>query len=386
MIAYRNFVQSLLKHTDLVLDKDIQINDERVFNDVILNPSLGLGEAYMNGWWDAKDKTLDQIFYTIGRSNLSNILNNTWIAKLRLGVYWLKEKIFNSQTIEKSKLVAYQHYDLGNELYSRMLDPNMIYTCGYWKDSTNLIQSQDAKLDLICRKLNFKPGMNIIDIGCGWGGFCQYAADKYGVNVTGITISQEQFDYAVQHNKFKDRVTYKLMDYRLLLSEEYEHTCDGVVSIGMFEHVGHKNFSTFMTVVRHLLRPQGLCLLHTIGGNVSKLYGDPWVLKYIFPNSLLPTLKQITEATEKLLIIEDVHNFGSDYDKTLMSWYSNFITNFDQINHQRLLLGKPLLDDTFKRMWSYYLLSCAGMFRSRQLQLYQLVLSKGIDGGYISIR
>ena len=386
MLAYRNFIQSLLKHTDLVLDRDIQINDERVFGEVISNLSLGLGEAYMNGWWDAKDKTLDQIFYNIGTSKLSDKINNTWIGKFKLALYWIREKFYNSQTIEKSKLVAYQHYDLGNELYTHMLDPNMIYTCGYWKDSNDLTQSQYAKLDLICRKLKLQPGMNIIDIGCGWGGFCQYAAEKYKVNVTGITISQEQYTHAVNNNKFKDRVSYKLMDYRLLLSDEYKHIYDGVVSIGMFEHVGHKNYSTFMTVVRHIMSPTGLCLLHTIGGNVSKLYGDPWILKYIFPNSLLPSLKQISEATEKLLVIEDVHNFGADYDKTLMCWYTNFITNFDQINHQRSLVGKSPLDDTFKRMWSYYLLSCAGMFRSRQLQLYQVVLSRGVDNGYISVR
>jgi cyclopropane-fatty-acyl-phospholipid synthase len=266
-------------------------------------------------------------------------------------------------------MIGKRHYDTGNRLFEIMLDARMNYSCGYWETAAALDEAQEAKLDLICKKLLLKPGMTVLDIGCGWGGFAQWAAEKYDVKVLGITVSQEQVKYA---RKFCQglNVTIELQDYR-----DLKETFDRIVSIGMFEHVGAKNYLTFMRKVRHCLKPDGLFLLHTIGGNTSVSSTDPWISKYIFPNSMLPSAKQITSAAEGLLVLEDWHSFGQYYDQTLMAWHQNFIQRWDKV--------KDIYDDRFYRMWTYYLLACAGSFRSRRNQLWQMVFSKnGIRGGY----
>jgi len=285
----------------------------------------------------------------------------------------LKAKLINEQTKERSLIVGEQHYDLGNDLYELMLDNYMIYSCGYWKNATNLNEAQEAKLDLICRKLRLKPGMTVLDIGCGWGGFAKYAAEHYDVKVTGVTISKEQAKYAQEFCKGLP-VTILVKDYR-----DVKEAFDRVVSIGMFEHVGYKNYREFMEVSNHCLKDNGLSLLHTIGSNTTVTSGDPWILKYIFPNSMLPSICQIANAFEGLFIMEDWHNFGADYDKTLMAWHERFTKNWDKV--------KEKYGERFYRMWNYYLLSCAALFRARQAQLWQIVLSKkGVPGGYKSIR
>jgi cyclopropane-fatty-acyl-phospholipid synthase len=255
-----------------------------------------------------------------------------------------------------------------------MLDKRMMYSCGYWKNVTTLDQAQEAKLDLICRKLELKPGMRLLDIGCGWGGMAAYAAEKYGVTVIGITVSKEQVGYAREHCRDLP-VTIELQDYR-----KQEGTFDRIVSIGMFEHVGHKNFQTFMECLRKLLCPDGLALLHTIGSNRTVTVVDKWISRYIFPNSMLPSARQITAAAEGFFVIEDWHNFGIDYDTTLMHWFRNFDSAWEELRG-----GK--YDQRFYRMWKYYLLSCAGSFRARQNQLWQLVLSPmGCVNGYCAPR
>jgi cyclopropane-fatty-acyl-phospholipid synthase len=250
-----------------------------------------------------------------------------------------------------------------------MLDKRMNYSCAYWHKAMTLEDAQEAKLELICRKMGLKPGMSVLDIGCGWGGFAKYAAEKFDVKVTGVTVSQEQVEYARKDCRGLD-VDIKLQDYREL-NDEFER----IISIGMFEHVGSKNFKTFMKVVHRCLVTNGLFLLHTIAGNSSVNSTDQWINKYIFPNSMLPSAKQITIAAEGLFVLEDWHSFGQYYDKTLMAWYQNFTENWDQI--------KDGYDERFYRMWAYYLLSCAGSFRARRNQLWQVVFSKqGIRGGY----
>jgi cyclopropane-fatty-acyl-phospholipid synthase len=250
-----------------------------------------------------------------------------------------------------------------------MLDKWLNYSCGYWENAKTLDEAQEAKLDLICRKIGLKPNMKILDIGCGWGGFAKYSATKYGARIHGITVSREQVKFAEKFCKGLD-IKIELKDYREL-KEKY----DRIVSIGMFEHVGASNYRTFMKVAHRCLKADGLLLLHTIGGNTSVNSTDPWINKYIFPNSMLPSAKQITSAAQGLFVLEDWHSFGQYYDNTLMAWHNNFTKNWTAL--------KDTYDERFYRMWTYYLLSCAGSFRSRRNQLWQIVFSKeGIKGGY----
>lgn len=355
-------------------DADIQVINSGLYKEILRNGSLGLGEAYMAGWWDTP--RLDQFFYRIFRASLDEKAKN-W----RLFSHIVKAKILNAGRKSKAFEIGKRHYDLGNTLFKAMLDQRMVYSCGYWKNAATLDEAQEAKLALICKKLNLKPGMHLLDIGCGWGSLCKYAAEKYDVHVVGITVSKEQAKLAREHCKGLN-VNILLLDYRSLNADELlgkDKRFDRIASVGMFEHVGYQNYKTFMEVVYRLLKEEGLFLLHTIGGNESKVTTDRWIHKYIFPNGMIPSVKQIASAIEKRFVMEDWHNFGADYDKTLMAWYHNFENAWESL--------KSTYDETFYRMWKYYLLSCAGTFRARRNQLWQIVLSKnGVSGGYFFIR
>lgn len=338
---------------------DIQINNENLYKRVLSGGSLALGESYMDGWWDVKK--LDKFFTKVLSAQLEKhpkIIHNPAVIKNVIAA-----KLFNLQNKHRAFEVGEKHYDVGNDLYQSMLDKRMTYTCGYWKDADNLDGAQEAKLDLICKKLYLEPGMTILDIGCGWGSFAKFAAENYGVSVVGITVSKEQADLG-KHMCAGLPVEIRLQDYR-----EMHEQFDRVLSIGMFEHVGYKNYDSYMEVSHRCLKDGGLSMLHTIGSLTSGTTTDPWIAKYIFPNSMLPSLKQIADAAEKYFVIEDVHNFGAYYDTTLMAWYKNFMHAWPEL--------KQNYNDRFKRMWEYYLLACAGSFRSRKNQLWQIVLSKG---------
>ena len=368
----KQIIQSLLSEAQITIngtgDADIQIMNPEFYNRVLSEGILGLGESYMDGWWEVK--TPDEFFYRLINASLHEKVKSWKIVS-----HIIKAKIFNHGKESKAFEVGEKHYDIGNTLFQKMLDKRMVYSCGYWKDAKNLDEAQEAKLDLICRKLNFKPGMKVLDVGCGWGSFCKYAAEKYGVEVVGITISKEQAELAEELCKGLN-VKIKLQDYRSL---ETATLFDRIVSVGMFEHVGYKNYGIFMTTIRRLLKDDGLFLLHTIGGNKSRITTDPWTDKYIFPNSMLPSITQIGASIEQLFVMEDWHNFGQDYDTTLMAWFENFDRSWDEL--------KSDYDDRFYRMWKYYLLSCAGAFRTRKNQLWQIVLSKnGVPNGYQAIR
>ncbi|WP_172123086.1 cyclopropane fatty acyl phospholipid synthase [Devosia sp. 1635] len=366
----KTFISDLLQQHDIQVGGqrpfDVTVYDEKLFDRVMLQGTLGLGEAYMEGWWDAA--ALDQFIY--------RLLVNNVKAKLPIdfALMWsmVKGRILNLQRL-KVQEVGERHYDIGNDLYSAMLDPRMIYSCGYWKNATTLAEAQEAKLDLICRKAGLEPGMRILDIGSGWGGFLKFAAERYGVEGVGVTISKEQASWANSHTEGLP-VETRLMDYMAL-----EGKFDRIISIGMFEHVGYKNYRPYMEKVRQLLTDDGLFVLHTIGGNLTQSHGDPWSEKYIFPNGMLPSQKQISEASEGLFIMEDWHNFGADYDRTLLAWYENFEAAWPSL--------KDKYGDRFYRMWRYYLLSFAATFRARYTQLWQVVYSpKGVVGGYSSVR
>ncbi|MBT4257721.1 cyclopropane fatty acyl phospholipid synthase [archaeon] len=345
---------------------DIQVHNEKFYQRVLAEGSLGLGESYMDGWWDCEE--LDQLFYRISKADLANKVKGRHFI-----LDYLKARIINLQKGKKAFEVGRKHYDIGNDLYRQMLDKRMVYTCGYWKNANNLDSAQEAKLDLVCKKIGLKKGMKVLDIGCGWGSFAKFAAEKYGAKVVGITISKEQVEMGNKLCKGLP-VEIRLQDYR-----EINEKFDCIVSLGMFEHVGYKNYKEYMKVVNKCLKDEGLFLLHTIGGNKSVKSTDPWISKYIFTNSMLPSAKQITSASEGLFVLEDWHSFGTDYDKTLMEWHKNFTKNWDKI--------KDNYDTRFKRMWDYYLLCCAASFRANQNQLWQIVFSKkGIEKGYNSIR
>lgn len=344
---------------------DIQVHDDRLYSRVLAGGSLALGESYMDGWWDCRK--LDEFFTRIFSAELDKKVRTPAMALAAL-----KAKLFNMQSTSKAFEVGEAHYDIGNDLYRAMLDKRMTYTCAYWKNAKTLDTAQEAKLDLVCKKIGLKKGMRVLDIGCGWGSFAKFAAQKYGASVVGITISKEQAELAKAICKDLP-VEIRLQDYR-----EVNEKFDRIISLGMFEHVGYKNYQTYMQVAKRCLAPDGLFLLHTIGGNKSVTNTDPWIEKYIFTNSMLPSIKQISEACEGIFVVEDWHNFGPDYDKTLMAWHANVEKNWKKLSSQ--------YTERFHRMWRYYLLSCAGSFRSRKNQLWQIVLSNGVKGGYQSLR
>jgi cyclopropane-fatty-acyl-phospholipid synthase len=355
-------------------DADIQVNHPDFYKRVLRDGALGFGESYMDGWWEVNK--LDELCCKLLSASLAEKIKN-----LNTFIHYWEAVLVNMGRKSKAFEVGIKHYDLGNELFHKMLDKRMAYSCGYWKVATNLDDAQEAKLDLICRKLYLKPGMKVLDIGCGWGSFCKYAAENYGVEVVGITVSKEQAEYAIAACEGLN-VKIILEDYRdldadVLLSKGI--LFDRIVSVGMFEHVGFKNYATFMSIVRKLIKEDGLFMLHTIGSNKSVVTSDEWSNKYIFPNSHVPSIKQIGGAIEGLFVMEDWHNFGAYYDKTLMSWFNNFNKNWNTL--------KADYDERFYRMWKFYLLSSAGSFRARNVQLWQIVLSlKGNPLGYQSIR
>jgi len=358
MTPGKNTVQQLLALADIKINGtrpwDIKVHDERVYQRVLRHRELGLGESYMDGWWSS-----DRIDEMIARLLNADIQSKLTVSPELIWSY-LRGRLSNRQSLKRAGRNAEHHYNIGNDLFERMLDKRMAYSCAYWENAKTLDAAQEAKLDLICRKLQLKKGMTMLDIGCGWGSLTGYAAEKYGVRVTGITPAAEQVALARERTKRLD-VTILQADYRKVTG-----TYDRVVSVGMLEHVGSKNYRTFFERSKELVKPDGLILHHVIGATHTTRATDPWTDKYIFPGGHIPSLKELTSAVENRLIIEDVHNFGPYYDKTLMAWHANFVKHYPEI--------KDHYDDRFYRMWTYYLLSCAGAFRARQLQLWQIVL------------
>ncbi len=367
----KNIISKILEKADISIngtrDWDIQVYNDKFYKRVLNNYTVGLGESYMDKWWDVK--RLDLFFYKLLRSNIDKYVKSNF----KLLFYLIARRLINFQSKSRAFNVGEKHYDIGNDLYEIMLDKRMTYTCGYWKEANSLDEAQEAKLDLICRKIGLERGMRVLDIGSGWGSFAKFAAERYGVEVVGVTVSKEQAELANKMCKGLP-VENRLQDYRNL-----DEKFDRIVSIGMFEHVGYKNYRTFMEVAHRCLTDDGVFLLHTIGGNMSTTSTDPWIDKYIFPGGMIPSIKQIGQSIEGLFVMEDWHNFGADYDKTLMAWFDNFNQGWEKI--------KDKYGERFYRMWKYYLLSCAGSFRARSNQLWQIVLTKeGIEGGYISVR
>ncbi|NOY13031.1 MAG: cyclopropane fatty acyl phospholipid synthase [Deltaproteobacteria bacterium] len=361
----RQRIERLLAPADVVIDGsrpwDLQVKNSHLFRRVLLQGSLGFGESYMDGWWDSPSP--DQLLTRIIRANVDQQFKSLVVCYDAL-----KARVMNCQSRHRSFSVGERHYNIGNDLYRRMLDSRMIYSCGYWRKARDLEQAQLHKLELSCRKLDLQPGQRVLDIGCGWGGTSRFMAETYGVDVVGVTISGAQAELARETCRGLP-VEIRLQDYR-----DIDGLFDRVISIGMFEHVGYKNYGRFFSKVAALLKDDGLFLLHTIGHNISNTKTDPWIDRYIFPNGVLPSAKQITSAYEKKFVLEDWHSFGADYDLTLMAWRENFNAAWPEL--------RKTYDERFRRMWNYYLNCSAASFRARDNQLWQLVLSKqGIPGG-----
>ncbi len=363
------FFEKLLTASDIYVnghrDWDLKVNDDRLYPRILAGGTLAFGEAYMEGLWDCEN--IPELINRLLRINADQVITDH--GKIQLMLSSGKEKLrqlINLQSVLRAKKDVSYHYDLGNELYAAMLDKRMTYSCAYWDGCHNLDEAQEAKLDLLCRKLGLKPGMKLLDIGCGWGSFMLYAAEKYGVICDGLTLSKEQA--SLGKRKADDAglpVRFFIQDYR-----EYQpkKPYERIISVGMLEHVGPQNYTDYFSVAHRLLSDDGVFLVHTIGSPFSAQTTDPWINKYIFPNGVIPSLEQIGAAIDGLYNIEDLHNIGPDYDKTLCSWHDNFKRHWPKLKDQ--------YDEQFYRMWTFYLLSCAGTFRSRQLNVWQFSLTK----------
>lgn len=348
---------------------DIQVHEQSFYHRILAHGSIGFGEAYMDGLWDAD--AVDQLFFRLLQSDVTDDLGLR--VRLRLMAEALRQHLFNTQSRRRAFQVGERHYDIGNDVFEAMLDPTMSYSCGYWRNAQTLEQAQHDKLELICRKLELKAGERLLDIGCGWGGLAHHAATRYGVEVVGITVSKEQQALARERCAGLP-VTIELMDYR-----DVQGSFDKVASVGMFEHVGPKNYPVYFDTAARVMHDDGLFLLHTIGVDRTSSTTDPWMDRYIFPNSKLPSVLQLAAVLEGRFTIEDWHEFGRDYDRTLLAWWARF--------NQAWSALRPKYGDRFYRMWKYYLLSCAGFFRSRRGLLWQLVLSKPLRSQvYRSVR
>ncbi len=343
---------------------DIQVHDARFYKRFLHNGRLGLGETYMDSWWDCEDINAFIYHLLMGQQMMRmKTRNPEFLATMLLS------KLLPAGSLARSKEIAEAHYDLDNDIFAAILDPYMQYTCGYWSEGIdNLDAAQEAKIDLICRKLQLKPGMRVLDCGCGWGGFAKFATENYGVNVTGISISKEQLSFAETLCAGLD-VDFRFMDYRNL-SEKF----DRIVVVGMLEHVGRKYHRIFMQKMKAALKEDGMFLLHTIGSNHSH-FSSPWLEKYIFPGCFSPSIKHIGQATEDLFVMEDCHNIGPHYYPTLLAWHRNFEAAWPQLSAK--------YDERFYRMWKFYLLSMAPGFKARVGQLWQIVMThNGLVGGY----
>jgi cyclopropane-fatty-acyl-phospholipid synthase len=355
----RALAESLLAQVGVTVNGtepwSIRVRDERLWGRVIAQHQLGLGEAYIDGWWECEQ--MDEMLTRVIAGDLLHQIRPTPRMAAVAAHSWL----VNRQTKSRAASNARHHYDIGNDLYERMLDKRMVYSCAYWDRADNLDAAQEAKLDLICRKLHLEPGMSVLDIGCGWGGLLQFAAERYGIRGVGISPAVNQVTLA-RGRLDGHPVEIKQMDYR-----DVTGSFDRVVSVGMMEHVGPKNLRAFFDTCNRVLAPGGMMLHHLIGGLVSKQHSDPFFDRYIFPGGVLPSLAQFGRANEPNWVVEDVHNFGPDYDRTLMAWYRNIEAKWGEVKRY---------DERFRRMWRFYLLGSAAGFRARSLQLWQIVMRR----------
>ena len=344
----------------------LKILEKKLHYKLLLRPDLYFGEAYADGDILLENGTLtdflDLALMNIGRGELNFF--SQFINKLSGSYRYLT----NFNFIKKSKMNVAHHYDLSDDLYDLFLDPKKQYSCAYFKNKDDTLeQAQNNKIQHIIKKLNIQPNQKILDIGCGWGSLAFDIAKSKNCEVTGITLSENQFAYCVKKSKelnLENQVTFKLIDYR-----ELDETFDRIVSVGMFEHVGRKFYKTFFKQIEKLLNESGVSLIHTIGSVNPPRDPHPWVTKYIFPGGYTPSLSEVTTPIEKAgLIVSDIEVLKLHYSYTLRHWKENCIKNKEKITE--------MFDEKFFRMWEFYLAGCEMAFKWGDQVVYQFQLTK----------
>ncbi|MFO6296648.1 cyclopropane fatty acyl phospholipid synthase [Rahnella selenatireducens] len=360
--------KNLLHKADIQIEGtrpwDIRIRHPGFFKRIMLQGLLGLGESYMDGWWECD--RLDIFIYKF----LAHKLDEAVPGNFRDILLVLSENIFNRKSDDCHGSVFVNEYDIGYDVFTHMLDPYMQYSCGYWRKGATLAEAQEAKLKMICEKLQLAPGMRVLDIGCGWGGTAEYSARHYDVYVEGTTNSTEEQKIAQSRCQGLD-ITIMLEDYQDLLDDKF----DRIIALGALEYLELKNYQNFFKALARCLKPDGLFLLHSTGSTELVSHVGPWLNKYIFPKGCLPSGQQLVQSIEPYFRIEDWDNLGTDYDKTLMSW-------FEKINESWPSLSMNY-SPGFRHMLEYYLCSSAGFFRAGKIQLRQLLLCLGGEGQII---
>jgi len=344
----------------------LKILNKKLHYKLLLRPDLYFGEAYSNGEVLIENGTLtnflDIVLMNIGRSEIN------FFSKLINKIDGSYRYLTNFNFIKKSKMNVSHHYDLSDELYDLFLDPKKQYSCAYFKNKNDTLEdAQNNKIQHIIKKLNIQPNQKILDIGCGWGSLAIDIAKSTNCEVTGITLSENQFAYCVKKAKelnMENQVRFKLIDYR-----ELNEKFDRIVSVGMFEHVGRKFYKKFFKQIEKLLVYNGVSLIHTIGSVNSPRDPHPWVTKYIFPGGYTPSLSEVTTPIEKAgLIVSDIEVLKLHYSYTLRHWKENCIKNKAQIIE--------MFDERFFRMWEFYLTGCEIAFKWGDQVVYQLQLTK----------
>lgn len=324
--------------------------------------SIALGEAYMDGNLEIEGDLFQALDCFLGQ-----------MAKFSTDQSVLKKLIFSPHSVKREKKDIADHYDIGNDFYRLWLDETMSYSCGYFKECDDtLYKAQVNKVDYILEKLYLKPGMSLLDIGCGWGFLLMEAAKKYGIRGTGITLSEEQkkkFEERIQEEGLQEQLSVELMDYQMLQKTGYQF--DRVVSVGMLEHVGREHYELFFKNVDAVLKEGGLCLLHFISA-LKEYPGDPWIKKYIFPGGVIPSLREIVQLCgEHQYYVLDVESLRRHYYQTLRCWSENFRRNRAEVEKN--------MGTKFYRMWDLYLCACAATFHNGIIDLDQILMSKGVN-------
>ena len=378
-----SFLNSLFKHDGFELidsnskkyvigkpsrEKPISLKllDPKLMQKLLLYPDLYFGEAYMDGSLVIENgnitEFLDLAFKNIGRGNINSY--GAVIKKLR-GTY---RYLTSFNKIAKSKENVAHHYDISEKLYDLFLDENRQYSCAYFKNENDTLeQAQNNKIHHIIKKLNIRPNQKVLDIGSGWGTLALAIAKETQASVTGITLSENQFEYSKNKAKemnLSNKVDFKLIDYRQL-NEKF----DRVVSVGMFEHVGRKFYRTYFNKVFKLLNERGIALIHTIGSSMPPRDPQPWIQKYIFPGGYTPSLSEVANPIENSgLIVSDIEVLRMHYAHTLRNWKERFLSKKDEV--------LDMFDEKFFRMWEFYLASCEMAFKWGDQVVFQFQLSK----------
>lgn len=347
----------------------VLIHDDATVRHLAHNPQLALGEAYMNGTLTIEKGDLVGLLglIIVNRDSTPPIWWQRILPQLRMSL----RRFSQNNIARRSQRNVAHHYDLSDKLYDLFLDADRQYSCGYFRHADDTLeQAQANKKRHIARKLLIEPDMQVLDIGCGWGGMALTLARDYGAKVVGITLSKRQHAYAVanaERQGLSDRVTYKLCDYRTVTDK-----FDRIVSVGMFEHVGLPHFNAYFGAIRNLLGADGVALIHTIGWTAQPDATNPWIAKYIFPGGYIPTLSEMTKAVEKShLWVADIECLRLHYAYTLRHWAERFDKNEDAI--------RTLFDDRFVRMWRFYLTACEQTFRHGRQAVFQVQLSRKIN-------